>query len=358
MISSGISIVVPVYNAEKFICTCLESLVKQTSAPGEIIVVDNNSSDHSAQEIKKFINKSSFPSIVLTREEIPGPAAARNKGAFMAAGEIIAFIDADCVAPLDWTEQIIKMFESDLMIDMMVGTGIALQTDTVLARLMFLLRKKVQIRNTHRRNFKENFIFRSQGPVFASMNLAVKKTVFSELKGYDAAFRDSTGEDIEFAMRAIRQQKNISNCPHVVVYHNERNNLKAVLKQVYTYEVNDARNFKNYYKGEWVFDLSVKVIRLNFMGSTGLFDKSVLIVYGLLPLILIIQQIHWFLGVMYYLVAVNLWLMLYFVRLEKKVGLKGKYWEVIPMAFYYQVRHLGGLVGRIVGSVKYRVFYL
>ncbi|MDD5755813.1 MAG: glycosyltransferase [bacterium] len=357
MQSSQVSIVVPVYNAEKYISACLESLIKLSPAPGEIIIVDNNSSDNTVPEIKNIIKSSNSPAIVLTGEEIPGPAAARNKGASLATGEIIAFIDADCIAPPDWIRQIIMVFEADPLIDMMAGSGIALQCDTALARLMFLLRRKVQIRNAQWKSFNENFIFRSQGPVFASMNLAVKKNVFVELKGYDADFHVSTGEDIEFAMRALRQQKNISNCPHVVVYHNERNTLRSVLKQVYTYEVNDARNFKNYCQGELVINLTAKVIRLNLRWGTGLFDKSVLIVYGLLPLLLIVQLVPLLLGITYYLLLVNLALLLYFMRLESQAGFKDNFWKAIPMAFYYQLRHLGGLCGRIAGSLKYRVLY-
>lgn len=88
-----VSLIIPVYNAEKFIGRCLEKLMNQYYPKEnlEIIVVDNASTDNSASIIKSFNVKYSFcPK--------KGPSSARNQGINEANGEYLLFIDSDCLA--------------------------------------------------------------------------------------------------------------------------------------------------------------------------------------------------------------------------------------------------------------------
>jgi glycosyltransferase involved in cell wall biosynthesis len=96
------SIVVPVFNAAKYIERCLRALLLQTYPPDryEIIVVDNNSQDGSAA------TASSFGRVTLLREAEQGSYAARNRGIRAASGEVVAFTDPDCEPREDWLEQI------------------------------------------------------------------------------------------------------------------------------------------------------------------------------------------------------------------------------------------------------------
>lgn len=88
-----LSFIVPVYNAEKYLPQCLQSLCRQDIADYEIICVNDGSQDGSADILRDFAGK--YPNIVVIHQENRGVAAARNTGLDAARGEFIWFIDAD-----------------------------------------------------------------------------------------------------------------------------------------------------------------------------------------------------------------------------------------------------------------------
>ena len=102
-----ISIIIPVYNSEATIKVCLESVFSSNYSNFEVVVVNDCSSDKSieiAQSCKcKIINLS----------ERRGPAFARDKGLSLAEGEIVAFLDSDCIAPKDWLSKINTKLSAD-----------------------------------------------------------------------------------------------------------------------------------------------------------------------------------------------------------------------------------------------------
>lgn len=85
-----VSVIVPVYNAERYLAEALESLFAQTYRPVEIIAVDDGSTDGSADLLTEYSDR-----IVTLRQPNAGPAAARNAGLARAQGEFISFQDAD-----------------------------------------------------------------------------------------------------------------------------------------------------------------------------------------------------------------------------------------------------------------------
>lgn len=89
-----ISIIIPVYNAEKYIQETIESVLNQTYDNFELIAVNDNSTDRSVQIIKSLMDNDER--IVLIDNEKPSSAArARNTGIMAATGDVIAFLDAD-----------------------------------------------------------------------------------------------------------------------------------------------------------------------------------------------------------------------------------------------------------------------
>lgn len=85
-----VSVVVPAFNADKFIGAALESVLAQTYSELEIIVVDDGSTDHTADIVRSFL-----PDLRLIRKRQSGPAAARNTALRTATGKYCAFLDAD-----------------------------------------------------------------------------------------------------------------------------------------------------------------------------------------------------------------------------------------------------------------------
>lgn len=89
----NISIIVPVYNAELYLKRFLDSLVKNKQYIYETLLIDDGSTDNSANICKKYANKYKFIKYIYQKNQ--GPSAARNKGLDMANGKYIVFIDSD-----------------------------------------------------------------------------------------------------------------------------------------------------------------------------------------------------------------------------------------------------------------------
>lgn len=88
-----ISVVIPHLNQPQMLARCLASLAAGQRPPDEVIVVDNGSSS---------LPEAICAGVRLLQEPVPGPGPARNRGVAAARGEVLAFIDADCLAAPDW----------------------------------------------------------------------------------------------------------------------------------------------------------------------------------------------------------------------------------------------------------------
>jgi glycosyltransferase involved in cell wall biosynthesis len=85
-----VSCIIPVHNGERFLREAIDSILAQSHPPSEIVVVDDGSSDRTPEVARGY-----EPEITYLHQEQAGPAAARNAGLAAAAGEFIAFLDAD-----------------------------------------------------------------------------------------------------------------------------------------------------------------------------------------------------------------------------------------------------------------------
>jgi glycosyltransferase involved in cell wall biosynthesis len=105
-----LSIVVCTYNRKQLLTDCLQSLVDQTlnSNKYEIILVDNNSSDGTAQQVSRWQEKYSFLNYI--HEDKQGLSHARNAGWKNAQGKYVAFTDDDIQVAPDWAEKILAAF--------------------------------------------------------------------------------------------------------------------------------------------------------------------------------------------------------------------------------------------------------
>lgn len=88
-----ISIIIPVYNAERYLKECLESVVSQTIRQKEILCIDDGSSDRSYQILQQYRQR--YPYIRIFRQENKGAGEARNVGLRYAEGQFVSFLDAD-----------------------------------------------------------------------------------------------------------------------------------------------------------------------------------------------------------------------------------------------------------------------
>lgn len=112
-----LSIIVPVYNSEKYLSEFLDSLVSACNSDFEILLIDDGSMDSSAEIASEYA--SAYPFIRLERQENSGPAAARNRGIEHTSGKFIAFMDSDDIilsVALNTMINAVKCYDAEMWI--------------------------------------------------------------------------------------------------------------------------------------------------------------------------------------------------------------------------------------------------
>lgn len=111
MVNPKISVVVPVYNVEKYFDNCVESLVNQTYSELEIILVDDGSSDGCPQMCDEWAGKDTRIKVI--HKTNGGLSDARNAGMKIATGKYISFIDSDDYIALDFFETLLSVMKKE-----------------------------------------------------------------------------------------------------------------------------------------------------------------------------------------------------------------------------------------------------
>ena len=112
-----ISVIVPIYNVEKYLSRCLESIINQTYSNIEIICINDGSKDNCKDILDEFIKKDKRIKII--KKENGGLSDARNKGIEIASGKYITFVDSDDVITNDYVEylyNLIKKYDTKISI--------------------------------------------------------------------------------------------------------------------------------------------------------------------------------------------------------------------------------------------------
>ena len=107
-----ISVIVPVYNVEKYLEECLDSIQNQTYSNIEIILVNDGSTDNSKEICEKYCKQDSR--FLLINQENQGLSAARNKGVEISTGEYIVFVDSDDIIKTNYLEKLMQYMTEDV----------------------------------------------------------------------------------------------------------------------------------------------------------------------------------------------------------------------------------------------------
>ena len=110
-----VSIIIPVYNAEAYLAEAIESVLRQTYRPIELIVVDDGSTDSSAEVAKRF------DKVRFCFQPQSGAAAARNQGSSLAQGKFLAFLDADDLWSAHKLSRQMAAFDNNPALDILFG---------------------------------------------------------------------------------------------------------------------------------------------------------------------------------------------------------------------------------------------
>ncbi|MDE6768848.1 MAG: glycosyltransferase family 2 protein [Muribaculaceae bacterium] len=125
-----ISVIIPVYNREDLVVRTLDSVYAQTYRPIELIVVDNNSTDSSAEVMKRWKEShhhSDFD-IILINEQKPGAAIARQTGFTKATSEVVLFFDSDDIMRPELLTKVMEKFRTHPNTDMIYWQTSVLST--------------------------------------------------------------------------------------------------------------------------------------------------------------------------------------------------------------------------------------
>ena len=111
-----VSVVIPAFNSERFICNAIQSVFDQEYSPIEVIVVDDGSTDGTKNEVLKFGER-----IKYKYQKNGGPAAARNAGIASSRGDIIGFLDSDDIWTPGRLPLMLNKFKDDPSLDVVLG---------------------------------------------------------------------------------------------------------------------------------------------------------------------------------------------------------------------------------------------
>lgn len=202
-----VSIVITVKNEERGLGRLLDSLLVQ-EPPVEILVVDALSRDRTFAIAERYAAE--HPGVVRAARKFGSRGIGRNAGVALARGELVAFIDGDCIADSQWIRAIRSGFQTA---EVVAGRTVAVGSSKY-ARL-----ERVEL-------FQQG-----SDVTYPSCNLAYRRARFEELHGFDPRF--ITAEDIDLNLRAVQAGARIRYVPFAVVYHQMRTTFFRFLMQAF-----------------------------------------------------------------------------------------------------------------------------
>lgn len=210
-----LSVVICTYNRDDIIQGAIESLINQKIDPDsvEIIVVDNNSSDNTANVVQKYKN------IKYVFESEQGLANARNRGYKEAKGEYVAYIDDDARADSEWLQEIFKILEKKNPVPLAIGGPV---------HPFYISKKPEWFKDEYEiRSWGDDPRFLKKGEDFSGSNMIFAKKILEESGGFDHNLgvkgnKLSLGEETSFFQKVWEKYGNegvLYYSPNLIVYH-------------------------------------------------------------------------------------------------------------------------------------------
>lgn len=203
--SPSVSVIVPIYNAQRTVEDCLESLLALDYPRDrlQLLCVDNASTDRTPQILARYATR-----IRVLHEDKRGPAAARNRGLRCATGEVIAFTDSDCVVDRLWLRFLVAPLH-DASIGAVGGTILSKRPCNSIERF------GEQIHD------HERAIHEFMPPYVITMNWSSRLSVLRDVGLFNEELLRS--QDVDLSYRLFQAGYTLAYEPRAVIYHqNER----------------------------------------------------------------------------------------------------------------------------------------
>jgi len=199
-----ISVIIPVYNGEKYLAQCFENILCQTYKNLEIIVVNDGSTDKTAEIASMYPVK-------LINQKNSGVSAARNAGIDCATGDYIHFMDVDDLINLEFYEKMISTSlatDADMVCCEVIHERMPYLSLRFADKLLVVnTEEKMQLTNVRKQGSCWKYLFRTD--FLRKFNLR-----------FDVEFR--IAEDLVFSFQAVYFANKIATVPHAVFYYKHR----------------------------------------------------------------------------------------------------------------------------------------
>ncbi len=215
-----VSIIVPVYNVEKYLSKCLDSIVNQTLKDIEIICINDGSVDNSQSVLEAYAKKDTRIKVI--NQKNLGLSCARNKGIDIAQGEYIGFVDSDDWIDLEFYEELYNNAintQSDIAASSILRKRLITQKSRVLYKKSTIasdLQEKMDICKIPKCCYVWNKIYKKE---------LIRDNLFAENKFF---------EDVLWLPEIIKKSNKIVTVPKIKYYY--RANKNSIVKKVQTPE--------------------------------------------------------------------------------------------------------------------------
>lgn len=242
-----ISVIIPCFNGKKYLVDCLKSLLASSFTGFEIIVVDDGSTDKSAQLVNLLTRHKKIIKLIKNKKNL-GPAKSRNMGAKIASGKYLLFLDVDTKTHSQCLTRIAEKLEKNPQIG-----AIQARLDTG-GHFLTPFGFPYEIPTGK----KEKLIFGAR-----TAGMAIRKNLFEEIGGFDEDYF-IYGEDTDLSWRVWLAGKKIYYLPQARVYHFGKSSLTSQTSARIFYE-GTKNHLSNLLKNaSWPFLLVVFPLYLVF----------------------------------------------------------------------------------------------
>ena len=235
MNNSEVSIYVPVYNGQSTIESCINSILSQTVKPNKILVINDNSTDKTAEILKKYSDKIE----IINNEKNLGVSYIRNLATNYLKSKFIASIDADVELTNNWLEKLIDKANKE---------NITLIGGKMYEKFLnnpYNLWRSIRLKQ----NWGEKDILNPEFVFGCNSLLNTENLDNQDMYRNDHEYYKTNGEDIEFSKKILVKNKKLYYCNSATCYHLQNDNHKTLSNRYWRYiHYGDGLKKRNLYK--------------------------------------------------------------------------------------------------------------